>query len=136
MATLTQQSTKWFRKLTFNILLSVFILIGSSQLWAGVLRMEETGFMVDLRLIIRNMKALAEVFPRKSQSDPVILVFQNGYKSFSAPDSVTLSCWEPYDSFYDYPESVYFGVVLGNFESTSKNVQLLWELVGTKSLKV
>jgi hypothetical protein len=96
----------------------------------------EDGFMVDLGPIPRNMKALTEAFPRKNQEDPVILVFQNGYKSFSAPDSVTLSCWEPYDSFYDHPSPVYFGVVLGNFESTNKNVQILWELAGTKSMKV
>jgi hypothetical protein len=140
MAKLTHKSLiqSWSAtmKLTFKLFLSVFILTCSSLLWAGEMKLEEDGFMVDLGRIPKNMKALAGAFPRKSQADPVILVFQNGYKSFGAPDSVTLSCWEPYDSFYDHPEPVYFGVVLGNFETTTKNVQLLWELAGTKSLKV
>jgi hypothetical protein len=119
-----------------KILLSILILALSSLVWAGEVKVEEEGFMVDLGPITYNMKGLARNFPRKSQADPVVLIFQNGYKSFSAPTSITLSCWEPYDSFYNHPTPVYFGVVIGNFESTSKKVQLLWQLVGTKIFKI
>jgi hypothetical protein len=125
------------RRFTLKILLSIFILTWLPLLWAEEIKVEKDGsFMVDLGPIPNNTKAMAGILPRKSQADPIILIFQNGYKSYGAPDSVSLACWEPYDSFYNHPEPVYFGVILGNFESTDKKVQLLWELAGTKNLKV
>jgi len=74
--------------------------------------------------------------PNRNKDLPLVIIYANGYDD-SAPDSTSFECWTYYDTYYVAGNQQYFGVKIGNYESTQTKVILDWQIIGpTKTIKV